>query len=81
MVKKLQSSKSDRTMKRKEYIKPELDIVSVATQSMIAASPLPSSVPGGFPGIAGGGGIKANPFDEEIEDLVDFDSEINGLLW
>lgn len=80
MVKKLQSSKSNRTMKRKEYIKPELDIVSVATQSMIAAS-LPSSVPGGFPGIGGGGGIKANPFDEEVEDMVDFDSKINGLLW
>ncbi len=66
-------------MKKKAYIKPELDIVLVATQSMIAAS-LPSSVPGGFPGLGGGGGIKADPFDE-VEDLTDFDSEINGLLW
>ena len=73
MVKKLQSSKKDKTMKRKEYIKPELDIVSVATQSMIAAS-LPSS-PGGTPGI----GIKAESFDEE--ELIDFDKQINGLLW
>ena len=63
-------------MKRKEYIKPELDIVSVATQSMIAAS-LPSSVPGGTPGI--GGGIKAEVFDED--ELIDFDKQINGLLW
>lgn len=61
-------------MKRKEYIKPELDIVSVATQSMIAAS-LPSS-PGKTPGIIG---IKAESFDEE--ELIDFDKEINGLLW
>ena len=60
-------------MQRKEYIKPELDIVSVATQSMIAAS-LPSS-PGGTPGI----GIKANPFDED--ELMDFGKEIDGLLW
>jgi hypothetical protein len=73
MVKKLQSSKSDRTMKRKEYIKPELEIVSVATQSMIAAS-LPSS-PGGTPDI----GIKAESFDKE--ELIDFDKQINGLLW
>ena len=50
-------------MKRKEYIKPELDIVSVATQSMIAAS-LPSS-PGKTPGI----GIKAEVFDED--ELID----------
>jgi hypothetical protein len=61
-------------MKKKAYIKPELDIVLVATQSMIAAS-LPSS-PGGTPSI----GIKADPFDE-VDDLTDFDSEINGLLW
>jgi hypothetical protein len=40
---------------------------------MIAAS-LPSS-PGGTPGI----GIKAEVFDEE--ELIDFDKEINGLLW
>ena len=66
-------------MKKKAYIKPELDIVLVATQSMIAAS-LPSSVPGGFPGLGGGGGIKADSFDE-VDDLTDFDSEINGLLW
>lgn len=78
MVKKLQSSKKDKTMKRKEYIKPELDIVSVAAQSMIAAS-LPSSVPGGTPGIGGGGGIKAEIFDED--ELIDFDKQINGLLW
>lgn len=78
MVKKLQSSKKDKIMKRKEYIKPELDIVSVAAQSMIAAS-LPSSVPGGTPGIGGGGGIKAEVFDED--ELIDFDKQINGLLW
>ncbi len=60
-------------MNKKVYIKPELDMVSVATQSMIAAS-LPSS-PGGTPGI----GIKANPFDED--ELMDFDKEIDGLLW
>ena len=65
-------------MKKKAYIKPELDIVLVATQSMIAAS-LPSSVPGGFPGLGGGGGIKAESFDED--ELIDFDKEINGLLW
>lgn len=60
-------------MNKKVYIKPELDMVSVATQSMIAAS-LPSS-PGGTPGI----GIKANPFDED--ELMDFGKEIDGLLW
>lgn len=60
-------------MNKKVYIKPKLDMVSVATQSMIAAS-LPSS-PGGTPGI----GIKANPFDED--ELMDFDKEIDGLLW
>ena len=60
-------------MNKKVYIKPELDMVSVATQSMIAAS-LPSS-PGGTPGI----GIKANPFDED--ELMDFDKELDGLLW
>ncbi len=59
-------------MKRKEYIKPELDIVLVATQQFN----LPSSPGGSTPGI----GIKADPFDE-VEDLTDFDSEINGLLW
>ena len=60
-------------MNKKVYIKPELDMVSGATQSMIAAS-LPSS-PGGTPGI----GIKANPFDED--ELMDFGKEIDGLLW
>ncbi len=58
-------------MKKKAYIKPELDIVLVATQQFN----LPSSPGGNTPGI----GIKANPFDEE--DLTDFDSEINNLLW
>ena len=67
-------------MNKKEYIKPVMDVVNVAPQSMIAGSPLPSSVPGGFPGIGGGGGIKANPFDG-VEDMTDFDSQINGLLW
>lgn len=62
-------------MKKKAYIKPELDTVLVATQSMIAAS-LPSSPGGSTPGI----GIKADSFDE-VDDLTDFDSEINGLLW
>ena len=66
-------------MNKKEYIKPVMDVVNVAPLSMIAES-LPSSVPGGFPGIGGGGGIKANPFDD-VEDLTDFDSQINGLLW
>lgn len=66
-------------MKKKAYIKPELDIVLVAPQSMIAES-LPSSVPGGFPGLGGGSGIKMDSFDE-VDDLTDFDSEINGLLW
>ena len=60
-------------MNKKVYIKPELDMVLVAFQSMIAAS-LPSS-PGGTPGI----GIKANPFDED--ELMDFGKEIDGLLW
>ena len=59
-------------MKKKAYIKPELDIVLVATQQFN----LPSSPGGGTPSI----GIKADPFDE-VEDLTDFDSEINGLLW
>lgn len=59
---------------KKIYIKPVMDVVNVAPQSMIAAS-LPSS-PGTPPGI----GIKANPFDDE-EELIDFDSQINGLLW
>ena len=66
-------------MNKKEYIKPAMDVVNVAPLSMIAES-LPSSVPGGFPGIGGGGGIKANPFDG-VEDMTDFDSQINGLLW
>ena len=66
-------------MNKKEYIKPVMDVVNVAPLSMIAES-LPSSVPGGFPGIGGGGGIKANPFDD-VEDMTDFDSKINGLLW
>ena len=60
-------------MKKKAYIKPELDIVLVATQQFN----LPSSPGGSTPSI---GGIKADPFDE-VEDLTDFDSEINGLLW
>lgn len=63
---------------KKIYIKPVMDVVNVAPQSMIAASiaaSLPSS-PGTPPGI----GIKANPFDDE-EELIDFDSQINGLLW
>lgn len=66
-------------MNKKEYIKPAMDVVNVAPLSMIAES-LPSSVPGGFPGIGGGGGIKANPFDD-VEDMTDFDSQIKGLLW
>ena len=65
---------------KKIYIKPAIDIVVVSPLSVIAGSPLPASVPGGFPGIGGGGGIKANPFDD-VEDLTDFDSQINGLLW
>ncbi len=64
-------------MNKKVYIKPELDMVLVAPLSMIAASPSLPSSPGGKPGI----GIKANPFDEEADDLVDFDSEIKSLLW
>jgi hypothetical protein len=68
-------------MNKKEYIKPVMDVVNVTPQSMIAGSPLPASVPGGFPGLnLGGGGIKANPFDD-VEDMTDFDSQINGLLW
>lgn len=59
-------------MKKKAYIKPELDIVLVATQQFN----LPSSPGGSTPGI----GIKADSFDE-VDDLTDFDSEINGLLW
>ncbi len=58
---------------KKIYIKPAIDIVVVSPLSMIAAS-LPSS-PGGTPGI----GIKAESFDEE--ELIDFDKQINGLLW
>ena len=65
---------------KKIYIKPTIDVVVVSPLSVIAGSPLPASVPGGFPGIGGGGGIKANPFDD-VEDLTDFDSQINGLLW
>lgn len=59
---------------KKIYIKPTMDVVNVAPQSMIAGS-LPSS-PGTPPGI----GIKANPFDD-IEDMTDYDSQIKGLLW
>ncbi len=62
-------------MYKKVYIKPELDMVQVAPQSMIAVS-LPSSVPGGTPNVHG---VKANPFDED--ELIDFDKEIDGLLW
>ena len=62
-------------MNKKVYIKPELDMVLVAFQSMIAAS-LPSSVPGGTPNV---NGIQANPFDED--ELMDFGKEIDGLLW
>ena len=65
---------------KKIYIKPTIDVVVVSPLSVIAGSPLPASVPGGFPGIGGGGGIKANPFDD-VEDLTDSDSQINGLLW
>lgn len=64
---------------KKIYIKPAIDVVVVSPLSVIAAS-LPSEVPGGFPGIGGGGGIKANPFDD-IEDMTDYDSQIKGLLW
>ena len=63
---------------KKIYIKPTIDVVVVSPLSVIAGSPLPASVPGGFPGI--GGGIKANPFDD-VEDMTDFDSQIKGLLW
>ncbi len=62
-------------MNKKVYIKPELDMVQVAPQSMIAASPSLPSSPGGKPGI----GIKANLYDED--ELIDFDKELNGLLW
>ena len=59
-------------MKRKAYIKPELNIVLVATQQFN----LPSSPGGSTPSI---GGIKAEVFDED--ELIDFDKQINGLLW
>ena len=65
---------------KKIYIKPAIDVVVVSPLSVIAGSPLPASVPGGFPGIGGGGGIKANPFDD-VEDMTDYDSQIKGLLW
>ena len=59
-------------MKRKAYIKPELNIVLVATQQFN----LPSSPGGSTHSI---GGIKAEVFDED--ELIDFDKQINGLLW
>ena len=68
-------------MNKKEYIKPAMDVVNVAPLSMIAES-LPSSVPGGFPGIGGGGGIAHSDTLHGVEeDMTDYDSQIKGLLW
>ena len=60
-------------MDKKDYIKPMMDIIMVDPQRFN----LPSSVPGGFPGIAE---IKADPFNEADEEL-NFNSDINAILW
>lgn len=58
-------------MNKKVYTKPAMDTVLVAPQQFN----LPSSVPGGFPGLAG---IKEDPFDGTEEQI---ESELKTPLW